>query len=734
MRTFAEEPWSRPPKIILGIDIGTTQSAVAFAYLYPNGPQSLHQVFDWPGQEGQNKVARIPTVVCYDTAGKAMSFGAEALGYQILEQVEDEGWQLARHFKLHLHPNTMKQNHNIKVQPLPTNVDLLTIYTDFMAYLMKHTQRFFESRIIDGHNVWAEHSESMSIVIAHPNGWTIKEQNFLRKAAVAAKYTTHANARAQIRFVREAEASAHFCMYQSNLQSMLKPNVNIVVCDAGGSTVDIDAYCVKATSPMLELEERKAPACVQAGAVFVNSECEKYLAQVLSDLKLDEGDQSDFLKRGIMNFEDTAKKEFHEIDSHHQVELAGHRFSRPEAGIRRGRITLEGTTVRSFFDNCVGEIAATIRQQSENFDPKYILLAGGFGNSPYLRKILETEFSKNSCLVPVPDQISKAVVEGAVIWCANRPSDGIIVSCNLSMAEMFRCLLELGCADLSSRINPDRHSSTFVAGGSFGDIWTSEMDDGMKVAIKCLRFHTIAENGPKGLKRATREIYMWSKAKHPNVHELMGIMMFQERLGMVSMWMDNGNLRDYIRENPSVNRYRLCGQIAAGVSYLHGIDMVHGDIKAINILVSDDGVAKLSDFDHSILSGGTLAFSSTTNVGGGTLRWMAPELLTSIEGGNNPPATRNMQTDVYALGMTMLEVISGKIPYSEYGHDMGVYRAIDRRNAPIRPKELFENSQQEDEIWVILLQCWDHDAAARPSASHVLNSFQNAVGGMVLSS
>ncbi|KAF8606754.1 hypothetical protein BDV93DRAFT_468345 [Ceratobasidium sp. AG-I] len=419
MRAFAEGQWSRPSKIILGIDIGTTQSAVAFAYLYPDGPQSLHRVSAWPGQEAQKGESKIPTLVYYDTDGKAVSFGAEALKPEIADKAEDDGWQLARHFKLHLHPDAMKQKHNLKVQPLPRNVDLLTIYTDFMVYLMKHTQDFFESRILDGRKVWAENSASMSIVIAHPNGWTVKEQNFLRKAAVAAKYTTHANAHSQIRFVSEAEASVHFCMFHSDLHNRLKPNVNFIVCDAGGSTVDTTAYCVKTASPMLELEEKKASACVQAGAVFVDLECEKYLGRVLNTLGLPEDDRTDFLKKGIKDFEGTAKKAFQEIETQHRVDLGAGRLSRPEANIKRGTITLDGATIRSFFDNCVEETVASVRQQMEGVNPKHILLVGGFGDSLYLRKILETEFGKNDCLVTVAnDSTSKAVADGAVIWCA----------------------------------------------------------------------------------------------------------------------------------------------------------------------------------------------------------------------------------------------------------------------------------------------------------------------------
>ncbi|KAF8607450.1 kinase-like protein [Ceratobasidium sp. AG-I] len=303
-----------------------------------------------------------------------------------------------------------------------------------------------------------------------------------------------------------------------------------------------------------------------------------------------------------------------------------------------------------------------------------------------------------------------------------------------SATEMFQCLTEHGCADVSSRINHDRHSTTAAAGGSFGDIWIGEMDGGVKIAIKCYRFHTITIDCPKGLKRATREMYTWSKAKHPNVQELIGVTMFQGRLGMVSLWMENGNLREYMQRNPKANRYQLCVQVATGVSYLHSIDIVHGDIKALNILVSHDGVAKLSDFDHSILSNCTLMFSATTNVGGGTLRWMAPELLARTEDEGSPPAARTTQTDVYALGMTILEILTGKVPYSEYGQDMGILRAMDKKQPPSRPRILVETNEQSNETWKLLLRCWDHDAVARPGASSVLDQLQSAINKIASSS
>ncbi|KAG9080112.1 hypothetical protein FRC06_007071, partial [Ceratobasidium sp. 370] len=428
MRAFTERPWTRPPKIILGIDIGTTQSAVAFAHLYPNGPQMLQRVTAWPGQESFRGETRIPTLVYYDQNDKAVSFGAEALQPETADRAEDEGWKLARHFKLHLHPEAMKQKHNLKVQPLPTGITLEKIYTDFMVYLMKHTQEFFESRIIDGRKVWADLHQDMTIVIAHPNGWTIKEQNFLRKAAVAAKYTSEAKAHAQIHFVSEAEVSVHFCMFHSDIHNRLKPNVNFIVCDAGGSTVDTTAYSVKSTWPMFELEEKKASACIQAGGVFVDLECEKHLASILNRIELEDEERNDYLRSGVKDFESSAKKAFGsigpdgELTPEYRVDM-GCRLQRPEFNIKRGCITLSSDTIQTFFDNCVEKTVASIRQQMSGLSPKHILLVGGFGDSPHLRNALLSEFYDTGCLVTIAnDSTSKAVADGAVIWSAKLAS------------------------------------------------------------------------------------------------------------------------------------------------------------------------------------------------------------------------------------------------------------------------------------------------------------------------
>ncbi|KAF8596165.1 kinase-like protein [Ceratobasidium sp. AG-I] len=292
----------------------------------------------------------------------------------------------------------------------------------------------------------------------------------------------------------------------------------------------------------------------------------------------------------------------------------------------------------------------------------------------------------------------------------------------MSIPEIFNCLVEHGCVDISQHIDPTKYSSIATAGGSFGDVWQGMLLNGDKVAVKCLRFTTIVEDRPKGLKRLMRETYIWSKAKHINVQQLMGIVMFNGRLGMVSVWREYGNIQDYIRRNPGVDRHQLCVQVASGVLYLHSIGMVHGDIKALNVLVSADGVAKLNDFDHAILSNCTLAFSATTNVGGGTLRWMAPELLLMTDEDANVGVLRTTRTDVYALGMIMLEIFTGKVPYAEYGRDGPIYSALTNKQPPARPIILMSPTTQADEMWNLLRSCWNHNPTLRPNALSVLTS------------
>ena len=91
----------------------------------------------------------------------------------------------------------------------------------------------------------------------------------------------------------------------------------------------------------------------------------------------------------------------------------------------------------------------------------------------------------------------------------------------------------------------------------------------------------------------------------------------------------------------------------AGLEYLHNKGIIHRDIKGANILVSDKGEVKLSDFGCSYQS---LAPSEDTRPLG-TVLWMAPEVCQEEEIGTS--------CDIWALGCTVLQMVTNRLPWAE---------------------------------------------------------------------
>ncbi|CUA70837.1 Tyrosine-protein kinase FRK [Rhizoctonia solani] len=290
-----------------------------------------------------------------------------------------------------------------------------------------------------------------------------------------------------------------------------------------------------------------------------------------------------------------------------------------------------------------------------------------------------------------------------------------------SILQIFDCLTASGCVDLSSQMDPEQETAMIVSGGGFGDIWQGQLHNGGVVAIKAWRAIARDQCDYKTLKRAARELYCWSQMDHPNIHRLQGVIMFRgQYLGMVSEWMDNGNLPEYLIKFLSVDRYQLCIHAASGLEYMHSHTTVHGDLKAANVLVSSDGVAKISDFDFSVISGVTsLVFTGTSNSRAGSLRWMAPELLLE----EAPERTR--ESDVYALGMTMLEIFTGDVPYPDRRQDIGVIRAVERGTLPTRPIKRLGDNIKGNMMWHLLIRCWAWEFRNRPSSRQVVETLMS---------
>ncbi|CAE6459246.1 unnamed protein product [Rhizoctonia solani] len=391
--------WEKDSRIIIGIDIGSTQSGVAVAFLQKGVKQTIHRVTQWPGQALEHQ-SKVPTLALYDKHGKAIAFGAEV--EEMMDDTDDRDSGLAKRFKLHMHPSEMREKYSIKLDPLPNGVALLQIYADFMNYLFKNTEPFFKDRIVDGPTIWEAYKDNITFIIAHPNGWGIREQEFLRRAAVDGGLVTVADSKNRVRFVTEAEASVHYCISHSNISNRLKTGLNFAVCDAGGSTVDTTVYTVTSMSPLLKLAEKRDSACIQAGGLYVDDAVEKYLEDTLTRAGIDPEDIKEYVEEGVKDFEKFPKRLFSDGSDSLKLKLGDKGLTNSEISVRRGVMTVPSPAPKWFFDHCVKAIIKSVDDQIRGINVSHILLVGGFGDSPYLQQQLKER--------------SKAVAEGAIMW------------------------------------------------------------------------------------------------------------------------------------------------------------------------------------------------------------------------------------------------------------------------------------------------------------------------------
>ncbi|GAB1520878.1 hypothetical protein RhiTH_003967 [Rhizoctonia solani] len=370
--------WEKDSRIVIGIDIGSTQSGVAVTFLQK-------------------------------------AFGAEV--EEVMDDADGHESGLAKRFKLHMHPSEMREKYSIKLDPLPNGVTLPQIYADFMNYLFKNTEPFFKDRIVDGPTIWEAYKDSINFVIAHPNGWSIREQEFLRRAAVDGGLVRTIDAKMRVRFVTEAEASVHYCISHSNISNRLRTGLNFAVCDAGGSTVDTTVYTVTSISPLLKLAEKRDSACIQAGGLYVDDAVQKYLGDTLTRAGIDPEDIEEYVEEGVKDFEKFPKRLFSDGSDSLKLKLGDKALTNSEINVRRGVMTVPSPTPKWFFDHCVKAIIKSVDDQIRGINVSHILLVGGFGDSPYLQQQLKERYNPlGSQLTTANDSTSKAVAEGAIMW------------------------------------------------------------------------------------------------------------------------------------------------------------------------------------------------------------------------------------------------------------------------------------------------------------------------------
>lgn len=149
-----------------------------------------------------------------------------------------------------------------------------------------------------------------------------------------------------------------------------------------------------------------------------------------------------------------------------------------------------------------------------------------------------------------------------------------------------------------------------------------------------------------------------AKLSHPNILTTYDFGLDSKRLFIVMELVDGSDLKDWIANDKftsKVSRYHLLIQASSGLAYAHQQGIVHCDIKPQNMLVSDEGSLKISDFGIS------RALETISRNEKHSEVWGSPFYISPEQGRGSPPSPAS---DVYSLGVILYEVFTGKLPFA----------------------------------------------------------------------
>ncbi|CAD6442291.1 4da1ac85-6fa7-4ad0-9ca3-7b273f1d7897 [Sclerotinia trifoliorum] len=390
-------------QILIGIDFGTTFSGIAFACLSDEDPKVI-VVKSWPGM-AMNQV-KVPTIISYGSYNEKFSWRSQASDDYSIHGI-----------KLLLDPNQDMPSY-IPESTLKSNLKhcgkpAVDVAADFLQAMYKYALERLELEFPLEYVKICE----KKLILSVPAVWSDKAKDLTLQAARQAGLHP-------VALVKEPEAAAFHTLNRLKNKGVAVGNA-IVICDAGGGTVDLISYEVVQLVPKLELKELVPGTGCMAGSLNLNNRWEEMVKDIVGedDFYRIKGDKC--YLGPLDYFEQVAKRQFRGVERKWVFHFfkANLRDNRPK-GLFSDTLVLNCKDMKAIFDPIIADIKDKVNEQVQAVmakrlsdphegKPKAILLVGGFGSSEYLRSELAQQFP--TIQVMQPNESWSAIVQGAVL-------------------------------------------------------------------------------------------------------------------------------------------------------------------------------------------------------------------------------------------------------------------------------------------------------------------------------
>jgi serine/threonine protein kinase len=211
-----------------------------------------------------------------------------------------------------------------------------------------------------------------------------------------------------------------------------------------------------------------------------------------------------------------------------------------------------------------------------------------------------------------------------------------------------------------------------IGSGAMGVVWRAvDVMLDRSVAVKQLLLppglnETETE---KARQRAFREGRIAARLQHPNAISVYNVAEHEGQPVLVMEYLPSRSLSDILAERGVLPPAEIAGvgaQVAAALVKAHDAGVIHRDVKPGNILIADDGIAKITDFGISRAAGDITVTS--TGLLAGTPAFLSPETARGAEPG---PAA-----DVFSLGATLYAAVEGRPPFENPGNEIAMLHVV----------------------------------------------------------